>query len=69
MRWIRRFLGQIAQEHELESCIRFAALAYVGESVEDPKLYFENNAQKGIALIRLFAETRRASSRTFSGAQ
>jgi UDP-glucose 4-epimerase len=40
-------LGQIAQEHELESCIRFAALAYVGELAEDPKLYFENNAQKG----------------------
>ena len=44
-------LAQIAREHELESCIHFAALAYVGESVEDPKLYFENNVQKGIALI------------------
>jgi UDP-glucose 4-epimerase len=44
-------LARIAREHELESCIHFAALAYVGESVEDPKLYFENNVQKGIALI------------------
>jgi len=44
-------LAQIAQQHELESCIHFAALAYVGESVKDPKLYFENNVQQGIALI------------------
>ena len=44
-------LAQIAREHELESCIHFAAFAYVGESVEKPKLYFENNVQKGIALI------------------
>ena len=44
-------LAQIAREHELESCIHFAALAYVGESVQDPKLYFENNVQKGIALL------------------
>jgi UDP-glucose 4-epimerase len=44
-------LTQIAQEHELESCVHFAAFAYVGESVQDPKLYFENNTQKGIALI------------------
>ncbi|MGB7847135.1 MAG: UDP-glucose 4-epimerase GalE [Candidatus Acidiferrum sp.] len=44
-------LGQIAQEHELESCIHFAALAYVGESVQEPKLYFENNVQKGMTLV------------------
>ena len=44
-------LAQIAREHEVESCIHFAALAYVGESVQKPKLYFENNVQKGIGLI------------------
>ena len=44
-------LAQIVREHELESCIHFAALAYVGESVREPKLYFENNVQKGIGLI------------------
>jgi len=44
-------LAQIAREHELESCIHFAALAYVGESVQEPKLYFENNVQQGISLI------------------
>jgi UDP-glucose 4-epimerase len=44
-------LAQVARKHQLESCIHFAALAYVGESVQDPKLYFENNVQQGIALI------------------
>lgn len=46
-----KLLTQIAREHELDSCIHFAALAYVGESVQDPKLYFENNIGKGITLI------------------
>ncbi len=44
-------LAQIAREHELESCIHFAALAYVGESVQEPKLYFENNVLQGMDLI------------------
>lgn len=39
------------RENELESCIHLAALAYVGESVQEPRLYFENNVQKGIGLI------------------
>jgi hypothetical protein len=43
--------AQIAREHELESCIHFATLAYAGELVQDPKLYFENNVQQGVALI------------------
>src|SRR5208282_6829549 len=43
-------LGQISREHELESCIHFAAFAYVGESVLEPRLYFENNVQNAIAL-------------------
>ncbi|MGA9888981.1 MAG: NAD-dependent epimerase/dehydratase family protein, partial [Candidatus Acidiferrales bacterium] len=28
----RALLARIAREHELESCVHFAALAYVGES-------------------------------------
>lgn len=44
-------LARIAREHKIESCIHFAAFAYVGESVQDPRLYFENNVQKGISLI------------------
>jgi UDP-glucose 4-epimerase len=44
-------LARIAHEHPLESCIHFAALAYVGESVQKPQLYFENNITQGLALF------------------
>ena len=47
----RALVRRICSEHDIESCIHFAALAYVGESVEDPKLYFEANVAHGIALL------------------
>lgn len=47
----RMLVKQICAEYKIESCIHFAALAYVGESVGDPRLYFENNVEQGIALL------------------
>jgi UDP-glucose 4-epimerase len=47
----RKLIAEIAREHELESCVHFAALAYVGESVADPARYFENNVEQGVALV------------------
>lgn len=47
----RELVARICREHEVEACIHFAALAYVGESVTEPKLYFENNVAQGIALL------------------
>ena len=47
----RALLERIAAEHQLESCIHFAAVAYVGESVKDPAWYFENNVEQGIAMM------------------
>jgi UDP-glucose 4-epimerase len=47
----RALIARIAKEHKIEACIHFAALAYVGESVEKPALYFENNVEQGIAFI------------------
>jgi UDP-glucose 4-epimerase len=44
-------LARIAREHELESCIHFAALIEVGESVAEPARYFENNVGQGMALM------------------
>jgi UDP-glucose 4-epimerase len=46
----RALVSRIAREHKLESCIHFAALIEVGESVVDPAKYFENNVVQGIAL-------------------
>jgi UDP-glucose 4-epimerase len=47
----RELVARIALEHTLESCIHFAALIEVGESVLDPAKYFENNVGHGIALM------------------
>jgi UDP-glucose 4-epimerase len=47
----RQLVARIAREHSLESCIHFAALIEVGESVLDPARYFENNVGDGIALL------------------
>ncbi len=44
-------LSRIAAEHKLDSCVHFAALASVGESVAKPAKYFENNVEQGIALM------------------
>lgn len=55
---LRRILGQ----HEIDSCIHFAALAYVGESVAEPARYFENNVEQGLALLGVLLE---ASVRRF----
>ena len=44
-------VARIAREHRLESCIHFAALIEVGESVIDPAKYFENNVGYGIAFL------------------
>jgi UDP-glucose 4-epimerase len=47
----RTLVKEICDEYEIEACIHFAALAYVGESVADPKLYFEKNVEHGLALL------------------
>ncbi len=47
----RALIARIAGEHKLESCVHFAALAYVGESVEHPQKYFENNVEQGISFV------------------
>lgn len=44
-------VGRIANDHDIEACIHFAAFAYVGESVSDPSLYFNNNVAQGIRLL------------------
>lgn len=53
----RELVARIAREHNLESCIHFAALIEVGESVVDPAKYFENNVGQGIALFGELVKT------------
>src|SRR5579863_10422839 len=58
----RELVARIVREQDVESCIHFAALIEVGESVLDPARYFENNVGHGIALI---GELVRAGVRRF----
>jgi UDP-glucose-4-epimerase GalE len=41
----------IAAMRRVDSVMHFAAHAYVGESVENPRKYFHNNVEKGLALL------------------
>ncbi len=52
----RALVRRIVQEHGVQSCIHFAAFAYVGESVEEPARYFENNVAQGIGLLDALVE-------------
>ena len=47
----RGLVERIAREQKVEECVHFAALAYVGESMQQPARYFENNVEQGVALI------------------
>src|SRR5262245_66568603 len=41
----------VLEEFEIRAVIHFAAYAYVGESVRQPRKYFENNVTKTLALL------------------
>lgn len=47
----RALVEEIIDRHKIESCIHFAAYAYVGESVTDPAKYFENNTLQTHSLL------------------
>ena len=47
----RALVERVCREHDVDACIHFAALAYVGESVTEPNLYFENNVAEGLGLL------------------
>src|SRR5262249_47385606 len=53
----RSLVSRICREHKIDACIHFAALAYVGESVREPRMYFVNNVENGIALLDALLDT------------
>ncbi len=48
----RRRMEGLLREHRIEAVMHFAALAYVGESVERPLDYYANNTGAAIELLR-----------------
>lgn len=45
------FVGDILSKHGIDACMHFSAYAYVGESVDDPKKYFQNNFTETLNLL------------------
>ncbi|HVE60160.1 MAG TPA: UDP-glucose 4-epimerase GalE [Pyrinomonadaceae bacterium] len=48
---------KIVREHQIEACMHFSAFAYVGESVEKPQKYYENNLVQTISLLNVLIKT------------
>ncbi|MCD9186428.1 MAG: UDP-glucose 4-epimerase GalE [Pyrinomonadaceae bacterium] len=49
----KTLVGQILNEYEIEACMHFSAYAYVGESVEQPQKYYENNFVQTLKLLEV----------------
>ncbi|MEP6902030.1 MAG: UDP-glucose 4-epimerase GalE [Actinomycetota bacterium] len=49
----KKLVEKIISEHEIEACMHFSAFAYVGESVEKPQKYYENNFVQTINLLEV----------------
>jgi len=47
----RSLLGSVFADHRVTAVIHFAAYAYVGESVQNPRKYFHNNVTGSLALL------------------
>jgi len=52
----RELIEKILSEHKIEACMHFSAFAYVGESVEKPQKYYENNFIQTINLLNVLIE-------------
>ena len=47
----RKVLAGIFERHDIRAALHFAAFAYVGESVADPRKYYRNNLKGTIGLL------------------
>jgi UDP-glucose 4-epimerase len=52
----RPTLTQALRDHKIECLMHFAAFAYVGESVEKPLLYYQNNVGTTISVLQSMNE-------------
>ena len=53
----KNLVKQICAENRIDACMHFSAFAYVGESVEKPNLYYENNTQQTQHLLDALIES------------
>ena len=51
-------VSNVIKKHQPEAVVHFAAFAYVGESVENPELYYTNNVVGSFNLIRACVQNK-----------
>ena len=51
-----KLVSEIVKKHDIEACMHFSAFAYVGESVVNPKIYYENNVEQTLRLLNALIE-------------
>jgi UDP-glucose 4-epimerase len=49
-------LHKVLSENDIDACMHFSAYAYVGESVEEPAKYFENNFVETLQLLEVLRD-------------
>lgn len=52
----KELLSRIIAVHSVTACMHFSAYAYVGESVQQPQKYFQNNVRQTIDLLDVLLE-------------
>ncbi len=52
----KELVRQVLAKHNIDACMHFSAYAYVGESVENPKKYFENNVVQTLSLLDILLD-------------
>ncbi|MGJ8655511.1 MAG: UDP-glucose 4-epimerase GalE [Akkermansiaceae bacterium] len=53
----KELVKAVLNDHDIDVVMHFAAYAFVGESVEKPLKYYENNVGKTIALLQTMCES------------
>ncbi len=53
----QELVKKIIEEHKIDGCMHFSAFAYVGESVTNPNIYYQNNVVQTIALLDTLIES------------
>ena len=51
-------LVQTLREHRIDTVMHFAAYAYVGESVEKPLMYYQNNVATTVSVLEAMLSTK-----------
>ncbi len=52
----KELVSRIIAEHSVTACMHFSAYAYVGESVQQPQKYFQNNVRQTLDLLDVLLE-------------